>query len=73
MVKKKKNTDIEIPLEMQVHDLERYKEIIKDLTEHVDQVQMFLFEDQCDIGRANLLVSLGELFALSRIAKKVVK
>lgn len=73
MPKKKKNTDVEIPVEMRVYDVKRYEEIISDLVQHVEQVETFLFEDQCDIGRANLLVSLGELFAIARLSKKVVR
>ena len=70
MAKKK---EIDIPIQYNGMDVKRYKGIITDLVDHVSQVETFLYEDQCDINRANLLISLGELFAISRLAAKAVK
>lgn len=70
MAKKK---EIDIPIQYNEMDVKRYKAIITDLVDHVSQVETFLFEDQCDINRANLLISLGELFAISKLAAKAVK
>lgn len=72
MPRKKKNTDVKIPMEMQVYDKKCYVEMINDLLEQINEVETFLFEDQCDIGRANLLVSLGELFAVAKLVKRKV-
>tara|TARA_R110002126_G_scaffold284343_1_gene433994 strand:- start:369 stop:581 length:213 start_codon:yes stop_codon:yes gene_type:complete len=65
--------EIDIPIQYNEMDIKRYKAIITDLVDHVSQVETFLFEDQCDINRVNLLISLGELFAISRFAAKAVK
>jgi hypothetical protein len=70
MAKKK---EIDIPIQYNGMDVKRYKGIITDLVDHVSQVETFLYEDQCDITRANLLISFGELFAISKLAAKAVK